>query len=315
MLRDRLLAAIFGLPMLFLLLGMNAYLRAKGSPDDLPLLFIVLIIAAVSGYEVSRVVRRRYPATSPWNGVYAAVILPFLVHAIRLAIVPGAAGTQPVTSLGLLIDSVGVTVAVMLLFLGVWSDVEQRGATGLKENLVTLLAGFYLGATLSAVLLLAETRFREMAVFFAFGCVFMLDTVAYFGGKHFGGPRLAPAISPRKTWAGAISGLLATVLLALAFKFVPLLLGYTGDRAPVWLIGAHLSWLQLAWLGFGVGVFGQIGDLVESAFKRWGGVKDSGSILPGHGGFLDRFDSLLLAAPICYLLLVKYLHIPLFPLP
>jgi phosphatidate cytidylyltransferase len=59
-----------------------------------------------------------------------------------------------------------------------------------------------------------------------------------------------------------------------------------------------------------VGIFGQVGDLAESYMKRWGGVKDSGVILPGHGGFLDRFDSLFLAAPITYLLLIRFLHLP-----
>ena len=67
-----------------------------------------------------------------------------------------------------------------------------------------------------------------------------------------------------------------------------------------------LSWTQLIGLALAVGIFGEIGDLLESLFKRWGGVKDSGTVIPGHGGFLDRFDSLFLAAPVCYVLIVTF---------
>ncbi len=308
MLRDRLLAAIFGLPMLLLLLWLNWALRGGGFPaswgvhnaDSLPLLLIVLIIAATSGYEVSGIVRHRYPHTAPWNGVYAAVILPFLVHAIRLL--------PPHGSLGLLVDSLGATIAVMLLFLAVWSDAEQRGREGLRENLYVVSAGLYLGITLSAVLLIGDTPYQEIAVTLVFLGVFALDTFAYFGGKRLGGPTLAPQISPNKTWAGALCGLLAAILIAMAFKVAPHFITHPG--VAWWRLSEHLTWGHMIIIGLGIGVAGQIGDLLESAFKRWGGVKDSGNLLPGHGGFLDRFDSLFLAAPVCYLLLTLFLALP-----
>ena len=75
---------------------------------------------------------------------------------------------------------------------------------------------------------------------------------------------------------------------------------------PFWRVIGTFSWLQIIGLGLAIGIFGEIGDLLESLFKRWGGVKDSGSVIPGHGGFLDRFDSLFLAAPICYLLVALF---------
>ncbi len=309
MLRQRLVAAALGLPMLFVLLWLNWFLREHGSPDDLPLLGIVLLIAGASGWEVSRVVRQRYPHTSPFNGVYAALILPFMVHAIRLT----SHGQEwiPSSSVGLLLDSLGITAAVMLLFLAIYGDIEQRGREGLRENVSVLLGGLYIGATLSSLLLLVETPHHEMTVVFVFMLVFALDTAAYFGGKQFGGMLLAPAVSPKKTVSGALCGLLATVVLALLFKCVPASLGTAGEGQAAWLnLSADLKWTHLLWLGLSIGIIGQVGDLVESAFKRWGGVKDSGVIIPGHGGFLDRFDSLFLAAPMCYLLLTRFLELP-----
>ena len=318
MLRQRLVAAALGLPMLFVLLWLNWLLRTQVSahylpwltsirPDDLPLLAIVLIIAGASGWEISRVVRQRFSQTGKWNGVYAATALIFIVHAIRLASLDNTAPAIPVSSLGLLIDSIGSTAAIMLLFLAVWSDIEQRGREGLMENVYVVLGGLYLGTTLSAVLLLAQLPMHEVAIAFLLVIVFGMDTAAYFGGKHFGGAKLVPHISPNKTVAGAVCGLAAALVLAFAFKLLPI---HAGTHASSWWdLGAHVSWLRLLWLGFSIGVFGQLGDLVESIFKRWGGVKDSGSVIPGHGGFLDRFDSLFLAAPVCYLLLTAFLHL------
>ncbi len=310
--------------MLLVLLWLNWFLRDKVGPsflpwlqsiktDDLPLLFMTLVIGGASGWEVSQVVRHRFPSTSKWNGVYAATILIFIVHAIRLGSVGTAHPSLPVSSTGLLIDSLGSTAAVMLLFLAVWSDIEQRGRDGAVENLFVVLAGLYLGISMSSILLLGETPPHEMAVLLLFVLVFGMDTAAYFCGKLLNGPKLAPAISPGKTISGAAGGLLAAVVLAVCFKL--LLQPAAGAHLPVlpfWRVIGAFSWTQLIELALAIGIFGELGDLLESLFKRWGGVKDSGSVIPGHGGFLDRFDSLFLAAPICYVLVAAFLHFPLF---
>jgi phosphatidate cytidylyltransferase len=311
MLRQRLIAAALGLPMLFALLWLNWWLRVRWhSPDDLPLLLIVLLIAGISGWEVSKVVQQRLRYASAMNGVYAALIIPFMVHAIRLASQGDA--RVPVSSLGLLIDSVGVTAVVMFLFLAVWSDIEHRGWIGLRENLIVIAAGVYLGGTTSALLLIGETPMHEIAVAVIFATVFAVDTAAYFGGLHFDGPALAPHISPKKTVSGAVCGLCAAVVFLLVVKAVAPALPSVSQAW--WNFGGYFAssqaWWQLVWLGISVGILGQIGDLVESSFKRWGQVKDSGHVLPGHGGFLDRFDSLFLAAPVFYLMLVNFLHLP-----
>jgi len=112
------------------------------------------------------------------------------------------------------------------------------------------------------------------------------DTGAYLAGKSFGRTKLFERISPNKTWEGFAGGLLLAVVMALSLD------RYFGLQKWEWAAVALI-----------IGIFGTAGDLVESMLKRSVGVKDSGNILPGHGGFLDRFDGLLLAAPLAYLFL------------
>ncbi len=110
---------------------------------------------------------------------------------------------------------------------------------------------------------------------------FAADTGAYYAGSLIGGPKIWPSISPKKTWAGSLGGLCLSILICAA---IGLALG-----------GAH--WTRFALLGAGLNIAAQLGDFFESALKRWRGIKDSGKILPGHGGILDRIDSLLFALP------------------
>lgn len=126
-------------------------------------------------------------------------------------------------------------------------------------------------------------------VLFLVACVAMSDTGAYMAGRIFGGPKLAPRISPAKTWSGSIGGLLSAVVMGMVIAhFLP------GAMPGALWRGAVFGGL--------VAIAAQIGDLAESALKRARGVKDSGTILPGHGGLLDRFDGLLVAAPMAALL-------------
>jgi len=112
------------------------------------------------------------------------------------------------------------------------------------------------------------------------------DTSAMAAGTLIGGPKLAPVLSPRKTWAGAVGGLVGGLVAALVYG--PLVL----DR-----VALRLDVLQLATVGVVVTVTAQVGDVAESLFKREAGVKDSSSLIPGHGGVLDRLDSLYFVMP------------------
>lgn len=126
------------------------------------------------------------------------------------------------------------------------------------------------------------------AVSFLFAVVWATDILAYFGGRSFGGPKLAPVISPNKTWSGAITGTLAAVLAGL------LVAAIAG--------GGNL--LFLAILALVLSIASQAGDLFESFVKRRFGFKDSGTILPGHGGIMDRVDGLIGATVALYLICV-----------
>lgn len=112
------------------------------------------------------------------------------------------------------------------------------------------------------------------------------DTLAYYAGRAFGKRPLFSRVSPNKTIEGSIVGLLGTILVAVIMKFT---------------VMKFLSWTDFTALIIICGIFGQFGDLVESLFKRSVEIKDSGNLLPGHGGFLDRVDSLLFVAPLVYI--------------
>lgn len=120
------------------------------------------------------------------------------------------------------------------------------------------------------------------------------DTAAYMAGSQFGGPKMAPVLSPKKTWSGAVGGAAGALIVAVAL-------------GPVLVrVGVSLSTAQLLGLGLLVAVVGQLGDVAESLLKREAGVKDSSNLLPGHGGILDRLDSLYFVIPASAALLKLY---------
>ena len=151
-------------------------------------------------------------------------------------------------------------------------------ATMDRENLIWRVAGLTLFGLLTAgaVLLRGETHWGIGAGVFLGTVVWMTDSAAFFTGRQIGGEKLAPAISPSKTWSGALGG------LALG----------AGAGLIVWLILSPSQWWIGLVLAASISILGQVGDLAESAVKRHFRVKDSGDIIPGHGGLMDRLDSL-----------------------
>jgi phosphatidate cytidylyltransferase len=137
----------------------------------------------------------------------------------------------------------------------------------------------------------APYAYGLLLAFWALGLVWATDIGAYFAGRSIGGPKLAPRVSPSKTWAGLAGGVLAALVLGF------LLQRFAG--LPI----------QLAAASGVLAVAAQLGDLLESAMKRRAGVKDSGMLLPGHGGVMDRLDGVVAAAPLAalfYILSVQF---------
>ncbi len=199
-----------------------------------------------------------------------------------------------------------VAVTLMFLWFGGWflkvAILVMAGvvlfefrwlARGIAQNLVGyivwLFCGMvYIAAAAACLMLLAD--FHNSAAFLVLlASVWAVDIGAYAAGRTFGGPKIAPAISPSKTWAGLFGGMAAvTIWLFFASQWVP------EERG--------LNWLDPAIAPL-VAVIAQMGDFFESWMKRRAGVKDSGSLIPGHGGFFDRLDGLL---PVAILYAVLY---------
>jgi phosphatidate cytidylyltransferase len=130
-------------------------------------------------------------------------------------------------------------------------------------------------------------------VLFPLVLTWICDTFAYMVGSQFGGPKMAPVLSPNKTWSGAVGGAVSAIVAAG-------LLGQVLNR-----LGWRFALVELLVLGLAVGIVAQVGDVAESLLKREAGVKDSSNLLPGHGGILDRLDSLYFVIPV-YAALILY---------
>lgn len=175
-------------------------------------------------------------------------------------------------------------IFVMLLL--VWT-VFSKNKVNLDDVGVYTVASMYIGTGFHYMAAIRNAQQGLALLCYVFVVVWSTDIFAYTFGRKIGRHKLWPVISPNKTWEGSIAGCLMAVLLTTVYVFlVPV------NRPKAALIIASLF----------LSIVGQIGDLVESAYKRHYGVKDSGKILPGHGGILDRFDSMLFVLPTVALL-------------
>ena len=156
------------------------------------------------------------------------------------------------------------------------------------ERVCNTLAGIFLIPwSLAHLINLRDIpQYGEYLTLFMMITIWVSDTGAYFSGRFFGRHKLNTEVSPKKTWEGAIGGTLLAVGAAALMQHL--------------FLPTFLSVKDALWLGLLVAVVGQVSDLAESVLKRSAGVKDSSTLLPGHGGFLDRFDSYLLLAPLFY---------------
>jgi phosphatidate cytidylyltransferase len=185
-------------------------------------------------------------------------------------------------------------LAIWVIAVLSWALVARAPADKpLEATSITLLAVAYTSALPAFLILIRHARFGERSwpgawlVFFPLVVTWVCDTAAMFGGRALQGPKLAPAISPGKTRSGALMGVLGGVLVAPVFAL-----------AVFPRVGVEATLPHLLLIAGVLAVVGQVGDLAESLFKRQAGVKDSSHLIPGHGGVLDRFDSLYFVIPV-----------------
>lgn len=192
-------------------------------------------------------------------------------------------------------------ILVLLPFFPVLSAVllfqKNDGVSSLRTLSLCLVPVFWIALPVMLMFAMAEELAPLLLALFI--TIWLNDTLAYCAGSLFGRHKLCERISPKKTWEGFIVALVLTVAASAAFSYIPYF--------------SATQWNICHWVGFAfvVVLFGTLGDLVESMIKRACGVKDSGNILPGHGGVLDRFDSVLMAVPagFLYAVLVYWLII------
>lgn len=177
-----------------------------------------------------------------------------------------------------------LTVLIFWLLIGLGRLALTYPRTSLSDTSFNLLAVLYAVVLLSHLYLLRQLPRGMEWTFLTIFLVWSTDIGAYLVGRQFGRHLLAPQVSPKKTVEGSLGGLLFSIALALVF----------------WRIVGEAPWIMYIILAVIIGISAQIGDLFESALKRSAGVKDSGRLIPGHGGILDRFDSLIFALPLVY---------------
>lgn len=185
-------------------------------------------------------------------------------------------------------------ITLMVVLPLIWLLISSRKELAFIRWAWTIAGILYIGWLLSHFVALSILENGRNWVFLAIFVTFASDTGAFFIGRTVGKHQLAPFISPGKTWEGAIGGVFSAAIATLLFAS-PTLFTLT---SPFYIDG--FSWGQALLLGSAVSIFGQLGDLVESLFKRNMGVKESGRSIPGHGGFLDRIDSVLFAGIAVY---------------
>lgn len=185
-------------------------------------------------------------------------------------------------------------VAYMLMNFVLVIELFRKEEQPFNNIVHTLLPVFWIAVPFTSAGVTNAILEQKEVVLAVFILLWTSDTFAYCGGSLFGKHKMFERISPKKTWEGFAIGGLFTCGVAVGLSFIPYFQGallYMADTVTN----------VLAWIGFGLVVFvtGTLGDLIESMFKRSYGVKDSGNIMPGHGGMLDRFDSFLFAMPFC----------------
>ena len=276
-LAKRVLFALVGAPLTIALIYFGGWVLAAA----------LGVLSALGAWELYRMTRSAGNEPMDTAGIVVAACIPLLVHASYLGVFRAT-----------------ITVGV-LIFLALTAGVIWTRGTS-RKPLVSLALTFIGIVYPSLVTYMYPIRYHDYAVGATAGTVLLMfpiiltwstDTGAYFVGRAIGRHKLIPSVSPAKTIEGAVGGVIFAVVAAwlyMTFLLKPM---------------AQLTMLPAGLIVFAIiiSIVAQVGDLAESLFKRDAGVKDSSTLLPGHGGILDRFDSLIFVLPVAYVLLGIFL--------
>jgi phosphatidate cytidylyltransferase len=299
--RTRILTALVGIPLVLVLLFW---------PGGIPWFIGLAAVMAIAIYEYTVTLRVKdiwvhWAAMAVFSAILLLMTAPDPVYDGFRGI-SGASDLLEVLRWQPRTGHVGPAFLIMALLIG---DLVWKRRAPLTNVGTTLLGTAYIGLLFPFLALLRRVHgpvtvaqppveVGAWAVLSVMLVIWSVDSAAYFVGRAIGKHKCAPAISPNKTWEGVFGGL-AAAAVAGAIVLFPLFGWLGAGMAPAARIGLGLAF------GLIVGAMGIIGDLVKSAMKRQVGVKDFGALLPGHGGILDRFDSLLFAAPTAYVLITS----------
>ncbi len=230
---------------------------------------LILLVSAVCLNEFMNLALPKHPSSSPKLGILLGTFFSGIVlFADKTTLFWGA-------SLAL----------ILMITFCYYLFCRHDLSVVLLQISLTVFGAIYVGCLISYVGLLRAVDHGVFWVFLTVGSTFMADTGAYFTGHLIGKHKLAPLVSPGKTVEGFVGGIVASILAAFLCKF---------------LFWREFSFLSCFIIGALIGIIGPIGDLSESLIKRSVNVKDSGQLIPGHGGLLDRVDALLFTAPTVY---------------
>ncbi|MEA4815847.1 MAG: phosphatidate cytidylyltransferase [Lachnospiraceae bacterium] len=270
--RTRIISAIVGLPILIVLVWVGG----------LPLKLGILAVSLVAMREFYCAFSKNQDKPIHLIGYAFAVF--YLLDIERIVFVP---------------NYFNIFVSLFMLIILIYIVIFHL-RTSIYEALVTYFGFFYSCFLISHIYLIREYEYGIYFVWLAFICAWGCDTGAYFSGMLFGRHKLNPALSPKKTVEGAIGGVITSVTIGFIY-------GMSIEKAfPI--EGVNSLLLCVVTSGAGA-VLSQIGDLAASSIKRYTDIKDYGNAIPGHGGILDRFDSVLLTAPAVYYILLALLSI------
>jgi phosphatidate cytidylyltransferase len=262
------------------------------------LAFIAGAVALLTVHELLKLTEG-YGVRPLWRTTYVFVALFFLLLAIQ-------PGEKPLTSTAIFIYAIGFAAAIAPFLFGVVAMRNIDLSTAYPAAAASTFAFTYVALPMGMLVQLREQWAGAFMLLYLLLLVWAGDIFAYFVGKSLGRHLMSPRISPKKTWEGALASLIASLVVGM------LLYNYALPISTA-LLNAHLieardGYFALQkpplcptiFLSAAINIAAQLGDLVESLIKRGAGVKDSGAILPGHGGMLDRIDALLFAAPVLW---------------